>query len=76
MPNIIEFLEEEKVYLTNSIVEFVTNDYNPQKLIDKKNYVESLIKKASKKYKVEEESEEIDFNKSNISFSEEDSIEE
>lgn len=76
MPTIIEFLEEEKVYLTNSIVEFVTNDYNPQKLIDKKNYVESLIKKASKKYKVEEESEEIDFNKSNISFSEEDSIEE
>lgn len=76
MPNIIEFLEEEKVYLTNSIVEFVTNDYNPQKLIDKKNYIESLIKKASKKYKVEEESEEIDFNRSNLSFSEEDSIEE
>lgn len=76
MPNIIEFLEEEKVYLTNSIVEFVTNDYNPQKLIDKKNYVESLIKKASKKYKVEEESEEIDFNNSYMSVSENDSIEE
>lgn len=72
MPTIIEFLEEEKVYLTNSIVEFVTNDYNPQKLIDKKNYVESLIKKASKKYSVEKESEEIDFDKSNLSISEED----
>lgn len=72
MPNIIEFLEEEKETLTKSIIEFVNMDWNPQKLIDKKNYIESLIKKASKKYCVEEESVEVDFNKSNLPVSVED----
>lgn len=76
MPSIIEFLEEEKVNLTNSILEFVQMDWNPQKLIDKKNYVESLIKKATKKYKVEDDSVEVEWNKSNLPVSAEDSIDE
>lgn len=60
----VKFLEEEKQYLTELIIEYVSKDYNPQKLIDKKNYIDSLIKKA---IKTEEDSINVEFDKSNLS---------
>ena len=72
MPNTIEFLKEERDLLTNLIIEYVKNNYNPQKLIDKKNYVEQLINKAIKQTVENDDSVEVDFNKSNLSVSEED----
>lgn len=59
----VKFLEEEKQYLTELIIEYVSKDYNPQKLIDKKNYIDSLIKKA---IKTEEDSINVEFGKSNL----------
>lgn len=59
----VKFLEEEKNYLTELIIEYVSKDYNPQKLIDKKNYIDSLIKKA---IKTEEDSINVEFDKSNL----------
>lgn len=59
----VKFLEEEKQYLTELIIEYVSKDYNPQKLIDKKNYIDALIKKA---IKTEEDSINVEFDKSNL----------
>lgn len=76
MSDLLKFLIEEKESLTKLIVEYVTNDYNPQKLIDKKNYIEQLIKKATNQKNDVNDSDEVDFNRSNISINDvDDSLE-
>ena len=74
MPEIIELLTEEKEIIQEKLVEYSKkgNSYAISITNDKLKYIDYLIKKAYEKYDIEEVSEEVDFNKSNLPVSIED----
>ena len=78
MPEIIELLEEEKEIVQQQLIKYskACNSYGISVANEKLKYINYLIKKAYDKYGYEEDSVEDNWDKSNISDSEEDSIEE
>lgn len=78
MPEIIELLEEEREIVQEQLIEYSKkgNSYAIGVTNEKLKYINYLIKKAYAKYDIEEDSEQVDWNKSNLPDSEEDSEEE
>lgn len=78
MPEIIELLEEEKEVVQEQLIDYSKkgNSYAIGVTNEKLKYINYLIKKAYAKYDIEEDSEQVEWNKSNLSVSDEESIEE